>query len=158
MAPQKTEGGLAGKLLPIGVTNITNPLIWVAVALLVALCGLAPFEATRPFAYMVGGLLCADLLVFYAAYVFFGLTDPDRLQSETHRIRVLDMTMKQQGKANARVIDIQPPVPNPETPALTSQVKREANPANQEQTETVGAIGQDDLGNSEVAGAQGAQP
>lgn len=110
---RKNEHSLASRLGEIAVTNVTNPLIWMAVALLVVMAGMAPFEATRPFAVMLGILLCLVVAVFIGAYIYFAIVDPDRLQSEKHRYQMTSLAMKQQGRSEVRVIEGEPVVPNP---------------------------------------------
>ncbi len=103
------------------VRNVLNPLLW--------LCGIGCpllFLTAREFrdvpwirgtAFIIGVLL---LLVTIAAFIYFAIRDPDRLQSEEYSLQIKRLQMMMQGKTEPILIDAtsSPASANPVPPAL----------------------------------------
>jgi hypothetical protein len=104
------QNALTRKLGNVRAASVVNPLLWLDLLLVIALIALACFpgaaiQALTLMCWLLGGSVVATVL----AFGYFGLTDPDRLQTEPHRFAMY--SLQQQGRTidvEARVVQTEP--------------------------------------------------
>lgn len=98
-------------------TSVLSPLVWPLALLSMAtvFCAFLKTEAI----WLFGPLAALYSVFFLAAYVYFAIRDPDRLQSETHQWRVNKLLFDERAK-QMRTIDVTP-VANTEPNTMLGQ-------------------------------------
>lgn len=94
-------------------SSVLNPIQWLLVILIVGFCLSLGFHAPTLLMIVLGVGIALALLLFFAAYVYFGKTNPDALRSESYSLTKLAIQNRLMGDSLAGVRQV--PVAEPVT-------------------------------------------